>query len=79
MATLPGLPIRTHSETPRHALARAHRRQVPADAKVVSGPGLITGGPPVKLESSDAAVASFAPVVCWGTANPMTTSDRVGK
>ncbi|CAK9096212.1 unnamed protein product [Durusdinium trenchii] len=41
--------IKTKGE---NAYYYAHNRQfeVPADAKVISGPGLVTGGPPVKLD-----------------------------
>jgi len=43
-----------------HSYYYAHTRKfdVPPDAKVVSGPGLITGGPPVKLSDSHVAIES---------------------
>ncbi|CAJ1444795.1 unnamed protein product, partial [Effrenium voratum] len=42
----------------------AHNRkfEVPADAKVISGPGLVTGGPPVKLDIEANAPSADKPL-----------------
>mmetsp|Transcript_93603 Transcript_93603/g.166538 ORF Transcript_93603/g.166538 Transcript_93603/m.166538 type:complete len:187 (-) Transcript_93603:21-581(-) len=53
--------LRQNIETKgENAYYYAHSRkfEVPADAKVISGPGLVTGGPPVKLEAEAAILAS---------------------
>lgn len=53
------------AEKGAHAYYHAHTRkyEIPADAKIITGPGLVAGGPPQRLSGPDGAVVEAPSVV----------------
>jgi len=65
------------AEKGAHAYYHAHTRkyEIPADAKIITGPGLVAGGPPQRISGPDGAVAE-APSTVEPSAVPAAVSDE---